>query len=211
MSESNSNVIPAINAVDGFNPADFVRTTVGEEGENDLYLDVKYRLLWFRLHHPNGKIDPELIRVDEKNAIVCCRIYADKADPADQFIGKAYSQRFSTEDRFGDRFLEIAETVAKGRALADAGYGTQFCMNGDALAGIIADAPIKMTPDEDDTLVVLWRVLPLNRQRILQSSLRRRQRLNLPSLLSSRFSLLCSSLMLLLRSPPKRWMSSCVS
>ena len=37
MSESNSNVIPAINAVDGFNPADFVRTTVGEEGENDLY------------------------------------------------------------------------------------------------------------------------------------------------------------------------------
>lgn len=143
------NVIPAINTVDGFNPADFVRTTVGEEGENDLYLDVKYRLLWFRLHHPNGKIDPELIRVDEKNAIVCCRIYADKADPADQFIGKAYSQRFSTEDRFGDRFLEIAETVAKGRALADAGYGTQFCMNGEALASIIADAPIKMPPDED--------------------------------------------------------------
>lgn len=149
MSESNSNVIPAINAVDGFNPADFVRTTVGEEGENDLYLDVKYRLLWFRLHHPNGKIDPELIRVDEKNAIVCCRIYADKADPADQFIGKAYSQRFSTEDRFGDRFLEIAEIVAKGRALADAGYGTQFCMNGETLASIIADAPIKMPPDED--------------------------------------------------------------
>ena len=80
MSESNFNVTPAINTVDGFNPADFVRTTVGEEGENDLYLDVKYRLLWFRLHHPNGKIDPELIRVDEKNAIVCCRIYADKAD-----------------------------------------------------------------------------------------------------------------------------------
>ena len=80
---------------------------------------------------------------------ICCRIYADKADPADQFIGKAYSQRFSTEDRFGDRFLEIAETVAKGRALADAGYGTQFCMNGETLASIIADAPIKMPPDED--------------------------------------------------------------
>lgn len=149
MSESNSNVIPAINAVDGFNPADFVRTTVGEEGENDLYLDVKYRLLWFRLHHPNGKIDPELIRVDEKNAIVCCRIYADKADPADQFIGKAYSQRFSTEDRFGDRFLEIAETSCKGPCVGGCGYGTQFCMNGETLASIIADAPIKMPPDED--------------------------------------------------------------
>ena len=101
-----------------------MRATVGEEGENDLYLDVKYRLLWFRLHHPNGKIDPELIQVDEKNAIVCCKVYADKADLANQFIGKAYSQRFPSEDRYGSRFLEIAETVAKGRALADAGYDT---------------------------------------------------------------------------------------
>ena len=149
MNELNTCVIPAINAVEGFNPADFVRNTVGEEGETDLYLDVKYRLLWFRLHRPNGKIDPEIIQLDEKSAVVCCRIYADKADPADQFIGKAYSQRFPTEDRFGDRFLEIAETVAKGRALADAGYGTQFCMNGEALASIIADAPIKMPPDEE--------------------------------------------------------------
>ena len=120
MSELNTNAIPAINAVEGFNPADFVRNTVGEEGENDLYLDVKYRLLWFRLRCPNGKIDPELVHLDEKSAVVCCKVYADKADPADQFIGKAYSQRFPTEERFGDRFLEIAETVAKGRALADA-------------------------------------------------------------------------------------------
>ena len=149
MSELNTNVIPAINAVEGFNPADFVRNTVGEEGESDLYLDVKYRLLWFRLRCPNGKIDPELVHLDEKSAVVCCKVYADKADPADQFIGKAYSQRFPTEERFGDRFLEIAETVAKGRALADAGYGTQFCMNGETLASIIADAPIKMPPDED--------------------------------------------------------------
>ena len=100
MSELNTNAIPAINAVEGFNPADFVRNTVGEEGENDLYLDVKYRLLWFRLHCPNGKIDPELVHLDEKSAVVCCKVYADKADPADQFIGKAYSQRFPTEERF---------------------------------------------------------------------------------------------------------------
>ena len=54
MSELNTNAIPAINAVEGFNPADFVRNTVGEEGESDLYLDVKYRLLWFRLHEPGA-------------------------------------------------------------------------------------------------------------------------------------------------------------
>ena len=104
MSELNTNAIPAINAVEGFNPADFVRNTVGEEGESDLYLDVKYRLLWFRLHCPNGKIDPELVHLDEKSAVVCCKVYADKADPADQFIGKAYSQRFpNTRDNIPRR------------------------------------------------------------------------------------------------------------
>lgn len=149
MNELNTSGIPAINAVEGFNPADFVRNTIGDEGETDLYLDVKYRLLWFRLHRPNGKIDSEIIQIDGRSAVVCCRVYADKSDPADQFIGKAYSQRFSTEERFGDRFLETAETAAKGRALADAGYGTQFCMNGETLASIIADAPIKMPPDEE--------------------------------------------------------------
>ena len=88
MGELNTNAIPAINAVEGFNPADFVRNTVGEEGESDLYLDVKYRLLWFRLHCPNGKIDPELVHLDEKSAVVCCKVYADKADLLTSSLGK---------------------------------------------------------------------------------------------------------------------------
>ena len=70
-------------------------------------------LLWYRksIIEENGFDDPwELFEKGEWTY-----------DPADQFIGKAYSQRFPTEERFGDRFLEIAETVAKGRALADAG------------------------------------------------------------------------------------------
>lgn len=150
MNDSNMAMIPSINAVDGFNPADFVRNNVGENGENDLYLDVKYRLLWFRLHRPNGRICPEIVHLDDHSAVVCCKIYADKSDPEDQFIGKAYSQRYRTEeDRFGDRFLEVAETVAKGRALADAGYGTQFCLNGEALTSIIADAPIPIPSDDE--------------------------------------------------------------
>ena len=109
MRELNMNTIPPINVVDGFNHADFVRATVGEEGENDLYLDVKYRLLWFRLNHPNGKIDPELIQVDEKNAIVCCKVYADKADPADQFIGKAYIRKGPSIGRRGIRHTVLNE------------------------------------------------------------------------------------------------------
>ena len=61
MTENNARIIPTINAVDNFNPADFTRQLPNEDGTMSLYLDVKYRLLWFRLHRPNGKIDSEII------------------------------------------------------------------------------------------------------------------------------------------------------
>lgn len=69
MTENNARVIPTINAVDNFNPADFTRQLPNEDGTMSLYLDVKYRLLWFRLHRPNGKIDSEIIHVDDKSAV----------------------------------------------------------------------------------------------------------------------------------------------
>lgn len=74
----------------------------------------------------------------------------DKADAADQFLAQASAQRFCSEEKYGDRYLEIAETAAIGRVLAAAGYGTQFCGNTDMLSGIIADAPIEMMDAEED-------------------------------------------------------------
>lgn len=149
MSDMNAKTIQAINCVDGFNPADYVRVTTDENGNSDAYLEAKFRILWFRLHHPEGKLDPEIVHLDDRSACVCCRVYADKADPPEQYIGKAYSHRFSSQDTpFGDRFLEVAETIAKGRALADAGYGTQFCFSGDTNTAEIADSPVRL-PQED--------------------------------------------------------------
>ena len=148
MTESNGKAIPAINCVEGFNPADYVRVNTEQDGSVDAYLDAKYRILWFRLHHPEGKLDPEIIHLDDQSACVCCRVYADKADPPENFIGKAYSHRFRSGDLFGERFLEVAETIAKGRALADAGYGTQFCFSGDTNTSEIADSPIKLPPED---------------------------------------------------------------
>lgn len=150
MMENGTRNFPAINAVDEFNPAEFTRQLTNEDGSTSLYLDVKYRLLWFRAHRPNGKIIPEVIHVDEKSAVVTCKLYADRADPADQFLAQSSAQRFRTEEKFGDRYLEIAETAAMGRVLAAAGYGTQFCGNTDMLSDIIADAPIDMMDAEDD-------------------------------------------------------------
>lgn len=150
MTESSTRKFPAINAVDEFNPAEFTRQLTNEDGSTSLYLDVKYRLLWFRAHRPNGKIIPEVVHVDEKSAVVTCKLYADRSDPVDQFLAQSSAQRFRSEEKFGDRYLEIAETAAMGRVLAAAGYGTQFCGNTDMLSDIIADSPIDMMNAEED-------------------------------------------------------------
>ncbi len=142
--------IPVLNAVEGFNPASFARELPNEDGTKSLYLDVKYRLLWFRLHNPDGKIDTEVVKVDDRSAVVCCRLYHDKADPADQYLAKATAQRFGSQEKYGDRYLEIAETAAMGRVLAAAGYGTQFCGTTDMLSDVIADAPIDLGTADDE-------------------------------------------------------------
>lgn len=45
--------------------------------------------------------------------------------------------------------MQIANQLKADKVLTPSAYGTQFCMNGETLASIIADAPIKMPPDED--------------------------------------------------------------
>ena len=149
MTENTMRSIPSINTVDGFNPAEFTRELMNDDGSMSLYLDVKYRMLWFRLHRPNGKIDTEIVHVDEKSAVVCCKLYSDRGDPAEQYLAKSCAQRFISQEKYGERYLEIAETAAIGRVLAAAGYGTQFCGSADMLGGIIADAPVDMTIAED--------------------------------------------------------------
>ena len=78
MTENTIKSIPVINAVDGFTPAEFTSNLPNEDGTMSMYLDVKYRLLWFRLHRPDGKIDTEIIHVDDKSAVVSCKLYENK-------------------------------------------------------------------------------------------------------------------------------------
>ena len=149
MTETTMKNVPTLNAVDGFNPAEFTRELPNEDGTSSLYLDVKYRLLWFRLHRPNGKINTEIIHVDDKSAIVSCKLYSDKCDKEEQYIARSCAQRFLTQEKYGDRYLEIAETAALGRVLAAAGYGTQFCGSTDMLGDVIVDAPVDFAKQED--------------------------------------------------------------
>ena len=136
-----------INEVEGFDPAALARTAVADDGSVSTYLDVKYRVLWFRLRFPNGKLETEVLKVTDQFAIVGCKVYADKADPPEQFIAKAVAQRFVAQVAFGERFLEVAETAAIGRALAYAGFGTQACWAGDSNLDR-ADAPVQVEEQE---------------------------------------------------------------
>ena len=140
-----SEAVAALNRVEGFNPMELARILTKEGQEDQLYLDVKYRKLWFRLVHPLGKIVSSIRSFTENMAIVEARIYLDKCDAEENYIANAFSQKFRTNNpNFGDKFLEMAETAAVGRALSDAGFGLQFADVGEADDPMQVDAGIQI-------------------------------------------------------------------
>ena len=140
-----SEAVAALNRVEGFNPMELARILTKEGQEDQLYLDVKYRKLWFRLVHPLGKIVSSIRSFTENMAIVEARIYLDKCDAEENYIANAFSQKFRTNDpNFGDKFLEMAEPAAVGRALSDAGFGLQFADVGEADDPMQVDAGIQI-------------------------------------------------------------------
>lgn len=114
-----------LNQVEGFDPRQYMRLLQSDGQSAKYYLDVVYRKLWFRLKYPTGKIVKKLMRLTENVAIVEAKVYLDRNDPEDCYISNALAQR-TTDDQFGSKYVELAETAAVGRALADAGFGLQF-------------------------------------------------------------------------------------
>ncbi len=97
------------------------------------YLEVKYRLIWFREEHPDWSIQTEIIKYEENTSTVKARIITND--------GQVIATAHKTEDKkdFYDH-LEKAETGAIGRALALIGYGTQFAPEFDE-GDRVVDAP----------------------------------------------------------------------
>lgn len=99
------------------------------------YLEVKFRLVWFREDHPDWSIETELISVTDVSAYARATIRDEKG----RII--ATSHKFESVQGFQD-FIEKAETGAIGRALALIGYGTQFCADELDEGSRIVDAPV---------------------------------------------------------------------
>jgi hypothetical protein len=103
----------------------------------DDYLEVKWRLCWFRDRYPHGVITTDEICVDLE------RGYARyKATVADGQGGTATGYGTETAADFAD-YCERAETRALGRALAALGIGTQFVGQDLTEGDHVADAPVR--------------------------------------------------------------------
>lgn len=137
-------VVRSLNYVEGFDPRKFMRL-IQEEGQiNKYYLDVAYRKLWFRLKYPDGKIETKMLKLTEQTAVIGAWIYVDHKDPENAFIANGIAQRNVSDDpQFGMHYVELAETAAVGRALSNAGFGSQFVdMEGD-IDPMLTEAPIE--------------------------------------------------------------------
>lgn len=84
------------------------------------YLQVAYRLVWFREEHPDWSIETDFLSETDQSAV--CR--AVIKDATGRVIAISHKEESSKDFAMGHR--EKAETGAIGRALALCGYGTQF-------------------------------------------------------------------------------------
>ena len=97
-----------------FNPNEHMMKLKGKD-----YLQVAWRLVWFRDDHPDWSLNADIVEQDQEHAIFKAVICDENG------IQKSSGHGSESKRDFGD-FLEKAETKAIGRALAMLGYGTQF-------------------------------------------------------------------------------------
>jgi hypothetical protein len=117
-----------------FNPAPHIRLISGKE-----YLEVKFRIQWFRSVNPHGKIELELVEHNFE------RQYAVfKATVTDEQGGVSSDYGSEEKSDFGD-YIEKSATKALGRALGSLGYGTQFTSEHEfgADSGRVVDSPVE--------------------------------------------------------------------
>lgn len=119
-----------------FNPNDHMTDLKGKD-----YLQVCWRLVWFREDHPDWGINAECIEQDQEHAIFKATILDENG------IQKSAGHGSETKKDFAD-FLEKAETKAVGRALAMLGYGTQFAADELDEGTRIVDSPVQQKQEK---------------------------------------------------------------
>lgn len=136
------NAVKDLNDIEGFDPRKFMRAIPSEDGKVRYYLEVAYRKLWYRLKYPEGKIVKRILKLTDQVAVIEARVYLNRNDPEESYIASAMAQKYYSNEQFGMKYVELAETAAVGRALSDAGFGLQFADLEGEIDPEVVDAPI---------------------------------------------------------------------
>ena len=112
-----------------FNPNEHLMDLKGKQ-----YLQVMWRLVWFRDEKPGWCIDTNMESLSDTHAVFSAKIMDECG------VQKASGYGSESLKDFRD-FIEKAETKAIGRALAMLGYGTQFAPELDEGERIV-DSPV---------------------------------------------------------------------
>ena len=113
-----------------FNPSEHLIDLKGKK-----YLQVAWRIMWLRDVHPDWCIHTASVEINKDIAIFHAVITNENG------VEIASAHGSETPRDFGD-YIEKAETKAVGRALAYAGFGTQFTADELDEGTRIVDAPI---------------------------------------------------------------------
>lgn len=117
-----------------FNPNEHMMKLKGKD-----YLQVMWRLVWFREEKPLWTIHSDMLEAGDDHAIFKATICDENG------VVKSTGHGSESKKDFGD-YLEKAETKAVGRALAMLGYGTQFTATELDEGERIVDSPVDRAP-----------------------------------------------------------------
>ena len=114
-----------------FNPQEHMMDLKGKQ-----YLQVMWRLVWFREDHPNWCINTKMVCWDKDTQTAVFQ--TEIIDDCEHRVSTGYGSESARD--FKD-YIEKAETKSVGRALAMLGYGTQFAPDLDEGERIV-DSPV---------------------------------------------------------------------